>query len=119
MEIILIIVLILIAAVLVLQLWLIKRSSVDLSPLSGKLETLQNLQERTDRSVRDEIANFRAEIQTQSHQERAELASSLKSFGDSVQKSMAEIAGLQRSQLEGFAAQLSVLTLTNEQKMDA
>ena len=119
MEVILLIVLILLAAVFVLQLWLIKRGSVDLSALPGKLETLQNLQERTDRSVRDEIANFRAEMQTRSHQERAELAGSLKSFGDSVQKSMAEIAGLQRSQLEGFAAQLSVLTATNEQKMDA
>ena len=119
MEIILIIVFIILAAVVVLQLWLIKRPSVDLTPLSGKLETLQTLQERTERSVRDEIAHFRNEMQTQAHQERAELASSLKSFGDSVQKSMAEIAGLQRSQLEGFAAQLSLLTLTNEQKMDA
>ncbi len=119
MEIILIIVLILTAAVFVLQIWLTKRGSVDLSPLAGKLDSLQGLQERTDRSVRDEIAGFRAEIQIRAHQERAELASSLKSFGDSVQKSMAEIAGLQRCQLEGFAAQLSVLTVTNEQKMDA
>jgi len=58
-------------------------------------------------------------MQTGAHQERAELASSLKSFGDSVQARMAEIAGLQRCQLEGFAAQLSMLTATNEQKMDA
>ena len=42
MEIILIIVLILIAAVFVLQLWLIKRGSHDLSPLAGKLDLLQN-----------------------------------------------------------------------------
>ena len=32
---------------------------------------------------------------------------------------LAEIAGLQHNQLEGFAAQLSLLTSTNEQKMDA
>ena len=32
---------------------------------------------------------------------------------------MTEIAGLQRCELEAFAAQLSVLTITNEQKMDA
>jgi DNA recombination protein RmuC len=119
MEIILIIVLILLAAVFVLQLWQLRRSAVIFSPLTSKLETLQNLQERTDRSVREEIANFRAEMQTGARQERTELAGSLKSFGDSVQARMAEISGLQRSQLEGFSAQLSVLTLTNEQKMDA
>ncbi|MGV8057496.1 MAG: DNA recombination protein RmuC [Smithellaceae bacterium] len=119
METILVIVLILIVAVLALQLWQLKHSTVDLSPLTSKLEALQSLQERTDRSVRDEIANFRAEMQTQAHQERAEVAGSLKSFGDSVQARMAEIAGLQRNQLEGFAAQLSVLTTANEQKMEA
>ena len=110
---------ILIVAVLVLQLWHTRRGPVDLSPLSARLDALQNLQERTDRSVRDEIAQFRAEVQTQAHQEREELAGSLKSFGDSVQKNMAEIAGLQRCQLEGFASQLSLLTTMNEQKMEA
>jgi DNA recombination protein RmuC len=119
MEIILFIIIILIVAVLGLQLWQSRRSSVDLAPLASKLDVLQNLQERTDRSVRDEIAKFRAEIQAQAHQERAELSGSLKSFGDSVQKNMAEIAGLQRCQLEGFAAQLALLTTMNEQKMEA
>jgi DNA recombination protein RmuC len=119
MEILLITILILLIAVLAVALWQLKRPSVDLSPFAAKLEVLQNLQERTDRSVRDEIASFRNEMQKQAHQERAELAGSLKSFGDSVQKSMAEIANLQRCQLEGFATQLSLLTTTNEQKMDA
>jgi DNA recombination protein RmuC len=119
MEIIFIVVLILIAVVFALQLRHTRRGLVDLSQLAGKLDLLQGLQERTDRSVRDEIAGFRAEIQTRAHQERSEMAGSLISFGDSVQARMAEIAGLQRCQLEGFAAQLSVLTATNEQKMDA
>jgi DNA recombination protein RmuC len=118
MEIILTIILILLAAIVVLQLWH-RHSPIDISSLTGKLEALQTFQERTDRSVRDEITKFRAEMQTQGQQERAELSGSLKSFGDSVQARMAEIAGLQRSQLEGFATQLSVLTTTNEQKMDA
>jgi DNA recombination protein RmuC len=118
-EIFFIIILICLAIIIALQLWQSRRSSVDLSPLASKLDVLQNLQERTDRSVRDEIVKFRAEIQAQAHQERAELSGSLKSFGDSVQKSMAEIAGLQRCQLEGFAAQLALLTTMNEQKMEA
>jgi DNA recombination protein RmuC len=119
MEVVPIIALILLAAVLALQIWQLQRSSVDFSPLISRLETLQNLQERTERSLRDEVANFRAEIQTGARQERVELAESLKLFGDSVQAHMAEIAGLQHCQLEGFAAQLSMLTTTNEQKMDA
>jgi DNA recombination protein RmuC len=118
-EIFFIIILICLAIIIALQLWQSRRSAVDLSPLASKLDVLQNLQERTDRSVRDEIAKFRVEIQVQAHQERAELSGSLKSFGDSVQKSMAEIAGLQRCQLEGFAAQLALLTTMNEQKMEA
>jgi DNA recombination protein RmuC len=119
MEIMLLIIIILIAAVLGLQLWQSRRSPVDLSPLATRLDVLQNLQERTDRAVRDEITQFRGEIQAQAYREREELSGSLKSFGDSVQKSMAEIAGLQRCQLEGFAAQLTLLTAMNEQKMEA
>ncbi|HPK53599.1 MAG TPA: DNA recombination protein RmuC, partial [Smithellaceae bacterium] len=119
MEINFVIILILFVFVLAMQLWLLRRSSMDISPLTGKLETLQDLQERTDRSVRNEISQFRAEMQNQAHQERAELAGSLKSFGDSVQARMAEIAVLQRNQLEGFASRLAELTATNEQKMNA
>jgi len=119
MEIILIVILILLAVVLVLQIWQLKNSAVDLSPLTSKLDALQNLQERTDRSVRDEIAKFRAEMQTGAYQERAELTQALKSFGDTVEARMAQSAGLQHSQMEGFAAQLAVLTTTNDQKMEA
>jgi DNA recombination protein RmuC len=76
--------------VLALQFWPSKRSSgsIDLKPLERQLDALQSSQERTDRSVRDEIAKFRAESQTQARQEREELAGSLKGFGDSVEQKM-------------------------------
>lgn len=119
MEIILALILILLIAVLVLQLWQGRRGPADLSPLTGKLENLQALQERTDRSIRDEIAKFRTEMQTQAHQERAELAGSLKAFGDSMQARLAENAAMQHSGLDGFSERLSVLTSVNEQKMEA
>ena len=67
------------------------RASVDLAPLINKLDMLQNFQERTDRSVRDEIAKFREEIKTGAHQERAELTVSLKSFSDSVEQKMTAV----------------------------
>jgi DNA recombination protein RmuC len=119
MEIMLAIMLILIAAALVMLFRQTRRSAVDLSPLMSRLEALQGLQERTDRSVRDEIAKFRAEMQMQAQSERAELSCSLQNFGGSVQARMAEIAGMQGNQLEGFSAQLSLLTATSEQRMEA
>jgi DNA recombination protein RmuC len=67
------------------------RDSVDLTPLINKLDMLQNFQERTDRSVRDEIAKFREEMKTGAHQERAELTVSLKSFSDSVEQKMTAV----------------------------
>jgi DNA recombination protein RmuC len=118
MEIILYIILVILLIVVVLLIWQLKRSSIDWTPLSGKLEALRDAQERTDRSVRDEIARSRTETQSQSQQERTELAGSLKSFGDSVQTRMAGIAKIQNDQMESFARQLSILTATNEKKMD-
>jgi DNA recombination protein RmuC len=119
MEIFFILIIVFLAIIAALVLWQARRASVDLSPLSAKMETLRDAQERTDRSVREEIARLRSETQTSAQQERTELASSLKSFGDSVQKSMAEIAGLQCNQMEGFSGQLALLTTTNEQKIEA
>jgi len=119
MEIFFYIIIIIILLIMVaLQFWLLRRSSVDLTPVAGKLNALMDAQERTDRSVRDEIARSRAETQLQAQQERTELTGSLKAFGDSVQTRMADIAKMQNDQMESFARQLSILTATNEKKME-
>jgi len=83
MEILLYIILICLLIIIVLQFWRSKRESVNFTPLESKLDSLQSSQERTDRSVREEIAQFRAEMKIGAHQERAELTVSLKSFSDS------------------------------------
>lgn len=118
MEVLSYVIFIFLLIIVVLQIWQLKRSSVDWTPLAGKLDALQDAQERTDRSVRDEIVRLRAETQLQAQQERTELAGSLKSFGDSVQTRMADIAKMQNDQMESFGRQLSILTATNEKKMD-
>ena len=118
MEIFLYIILLFLLIIVVLQFWLLKRSFIDLTPLAGKLNALQDAQERTDRSMRDEIARSRAETQLQAQQERVELTGALKSFGDSVQTRMADIAKIQNDQMESFARQLSLLTTSNEKKME-
>ncbi|MEN6358535.1 MAG: hypothetical protein ABFD59_00520, partial [Smithella sp.] len=70
MEIFLYIILVFLLIIIVLQFWQLRRSSVDWTPLVGKLDALRDAQERTDRSLRDEIARSRAEAQSQSQQER-------------------------------------------------
>ena len=92
MELILIIIMLILLVIGFVVLYLrAGRDSVDLTPLINKLDMLQNLQERTDRSVRDEIAKFREEMKTGAHQERAELTVSLKSFSDSVEQKMTAV----------------------------
>ncbi len=118
MDIILYIILILLVIGIALQVVQLRRRSVDFSPLDSRLDAIKEAQERTDRSLRDEIARSRTEMQAQAQRERAELAGSLQSFGETVQKSIAEIARLQNEQLESFARQLSLLTATNEKKME-
>ena len=119
MEVILItIIIVLLLAGLVVLYWRAGRNAVDLAPLLNKLDTLRDFQERTDRSVRDEIARSRAETQMSSQQERTELAAAMKSFGDTVQKSIAEIAKMQNDKLESFSRQMSLLAAASEKKME-
>ncbi len=102
MELVLIAVMIVILlAGFILLYWRVGRDSAESSGLGNKLDHLRDLQERTDRSIRDEIARLRAETQTGAQQERTELALSLKSFENSVQ------------------IRLSELTLVTENKMEA
>jgi len=118
MEIFLYIILLFLLIIVVLQFWQLRRSVPDFMPLVAKLDALQGAQERTDRSLRDEMARLRGESQAQAQQERAELSGSLKSFGDSVQTRMADIAKMQNDQMDSFVRQLSLLTATNEKKME-
>lgn len=118
MDILLYVILFFLLIVVVLQFVQLRRNAVDLAPLAVRLEALGDAQERTDRSVRDEIARSRAETQSQAQQERAELSGALKSFGDSVQTQMAASARIQNDQMESFARQLTLLTAANEKKME-
>lgn len=119
MDIILYVILVLLLiAVIVLQLRQLKRGAPDFAPLTVKLDGLQGAQERTERSLRDEMARLRGESLEQAKQERTELAGSLKSFGDSVQMRMADIARIQNDQMESFSRQLSLLTAAHEKKLE-
>ena len=101
MELVLIIIIIvLMIAGFILLYWRSGRDSVDIAPLMNKMDTLCDFQERTDRSVRDEIARSRTETQTQAQQERTELAQSFKSFESSMQTRLAELASVTEKKIE-------------------
>ena len=101
MELVLIIIIIvLMLAGYILLYWRFGRDSVDIAPLMNKMDTLRDFQERTDRSVRDEIARSRTETQTQAQQERTELAQSFKSFEDSIQARLAELTSVTEKKME-------------------
>ena len=102
--------------------WLICRTrgggqKVDLSSVLNRLDVLEKGNERTERSVKDEIARQREEIAGQSRALREELSASLKHAGDSTVNSLGEIGKAQCGQMETFSGQLNKLIESNEKKL--
>jgi len=101
MEFILIIVMIVLAlAGFALLVWRTGQRSAGFSLLAGRIDSLRDFQERTDRSVRDEIARSRAESHTQAQQERAEITRSFKLFEDSMQNRLSELTSVTENKIE-------------------
>ncbi len=98
---------------------LLRKKGADFTSLMPRFDSVDKGVERCERSLRDEVAKNREEATLVARQGREEAGNALKSFGDSLQTSMTNIAGLQKAQLDVFAGQLSILTLTNEKKLDS
>ncbi len=109
---------VLLLVLVVFMILLIVRASSQRGFLEGWLESLEKNQEREERLIREELSLSREEAARHALGGRDELRDSLKSFGDSVLSRSTEIAHLQKDQLDTFARQLSVLTRTNEEKLD-
>lgn len=89
------------------------------SSLIARLDSADKNSERSERALRDEIARGRQEAALVARQGREETGSALRSFGDSLQTSMTNIARLQKNQLETFADLLRRLTESNELRLDS
>jgi len=94
-------------AVILLIINLSRDSSKKIEKLEFLFSSFEKGQDKLENMLRDET-----------HKNRAEQASSNKTSTDSLIKSISEISGLQKSQLEMFGGQISALTLSNEQKME-
>jgi DNA recombination protein RmuC len=112
-----IVVVIVLAAVLTLV-FLFSRLLKKISGFDQELKNFEKNQQRTESIIKEEIAKNRTETSQNNQLSRQEMSNSLKSFGDSLLSRMAEIAGLQKNQLDTFSKQLSTQTRTNEEKLE-
>jgi DNA recombination protein RmuC len=95
-----------------------RRGAAENADVQNKIDGIEKLLERHERILREELARSREEAHSGSRHMREEMTGSITVLGDSLSKRMSEIAGLQKNQLELFAAQLKELTSSNEGRLD-
>ena len=86
--------------------------------LESRLESFEKAQERTERVVKEEIALNRGELGKAASEQRQELSAAFKTLGDSVGQRINDVASLQKTQLETFAAELSKFTAESGARLD-
>jgi DNA recombination protein RmuC len=104
---------------LALLVFLVRRpAGPDLTPLLTRLETLEKLQERIERAVKEEIGQNRHEAAELAQGLREEVQLALKNSTDSLQRQINDMTALQKQQLDSFASLLNRLTESHEKKSD-
>jgi DNA recombination protein RmuC len=86
----------------------------ELSPITSRLETMEKLQARTERDVKEEFVTNRQETSEQGRALREEVQTSLKISTDSLIQSVDRISNAQHQRLEEFAKQLGALNQAGE-----
>jgi DNA recombination protein RmuC len=109
-------VVLLIATAVLLLVFLKRTSRVD--GLASRLDAFEKAQERTERAVREEVAQSRDELGKAAREQRQELTEALKIFGDSVVQRMMDVAGMQKGQLDAFSSQLASFAMASGERLD-
>jgi DNA recombination protein RmuC len=109
-------VVLLIAAVVLLFMLLKKASQVHVLP--SRLDAFEKAQERTERAVREEVAQSRDELGKAAREQRQELTEAFKIFGDSVVQRITDVAGIQKGQLDAFSSQLASFAMASGERLD-
>jgi len=110
-----------IIATFILVLWLIVKINMVIGTLlqmTNANTQIEKTQEKIEQTIKEEITRIREEINLTSKYSREEQNAAIKSFEQSLISYMAEIANLQKSQMDIFSRQLSILTQSNEQKLE-
>ena len=116
-DILLIIAVVLLIAAAALLLMLLRRSS-QVDGLVSRLDAFEKAQERTERAVREEVAQSRDELGKTAREQRQELTEAFKIFGDSVVQRMTDVAGVQKGQLDAFSSQLASVATASGERLD-
>ncbi|NLD38539.1 MAG: DNA recombination protein RmuC [Desulfatiglans sp.] len=118
-EILLYIIIALIVAACIMLIILLKRSyRFDTTTITSRLDSFEKAQERTERAVKEEVAQNRVELGNASKEQRLELSAAFKSFGNSVIQRMGELTHTQKGQLEAMSAAIARLSDSVEKKME-
>jgi DNA recombination protein RmuC len=106
-------------AVIVLLLLLLKQSSGAAAvAVASRLDAVEKAQERTERAVREEVAQSRDELGKVTREQRREVAEAFRAFGDSVVQRMTDVAGIQKGQLDAFSGQLATFAQASGERLD-
>lgn len=89
----------------------------EINQLRINLKNLSDNEEKTERTIRDELAKNRGEFSLNAKLGRDDLNSSLNNFREIVTSSMKDISNLQKNQLELVNSRLSGLIQSNEQQL--
>ena len=108
----------LVAVVALLLILLKKASQADPSVLAPRLDAFEKAQERTERAVREEVAQSRDEQGKAAREQRQELTEAFKTFGDSVVQRMMDVAAMQKGQLDTFSDQLASFAKASGERLD-
>ena len=106
-------------AVVLLFVILKKVSQADDSVLSSRLDAFEKALERTEHTVRDEVALNRGELGKAAREQRQELTEAFKTFGDAVLQRIRDVANLQKAQLDTMSEAIAKLQESNEKKLEA
>ena len=110
----------LLIVIVVLLLVLLKKvTRWDPAALFNRLDAVDKAQERTEDTVRDEMARSREESGKTAREQRQELTESFTTFGDAVVQRMMDAAVMQKGQLDVFSGQLATFAKASGERLDA
>ena len=118
-DILLIVAIVLLVVVVALLIVILRKSPLAYaSMLPSRLDSFEKTQERTEHTVREEVARNRDELGKTASEQRRELAEAFKTFGESVVQRMLDVAKIQKGQLDAFSCQLGSFAQTSTERLD-
>jgi DNA recombination protein RmuC len=95
-----------------------KSAQPDTAAVTSRLDAFEKAQERTERAVREEVAQSREELAKSASELRQEVVTTLTRISDTMAKTITDLGTAENKQLETFSQQIAALTKTSGDKLD-